>query len=71
MSKTELIIWNKATERLPGYGEPVLAWTGHYVHIAYLEGEPVENMDDDRVWWVNKDGKEVDVVWWADVKGPK
>lgn len=67
---TELIIWRKATEHLPGYDEPVLAWNENYMHIAYLVGEQVDDRDDDRVWWIDSDGEEVDVVWWAEIKGP-
>lgn len=70
-SSTELIIWYRSTDRLPGYGEPVMGWTdaGHLV-VATLEGEPVENLDDDRVWWVDADGYEILVAWWAEIKGP-
>lgn len=72
MTKTELIVWHQASKRLPGYGEPVLGWTdvGKLV-IATLEGEPVEDRDDDGVWWVDVDGYEIFVDWWAEIMGPK
>lgn len=67
----ELIIWKDSRKHLPGYGEPVLGWTGAgKLVVATLEGEPVENLDDDRVWWVDADGYEIEVTWWAEVRGP-
>lgn len=67
----ELIIWKESRKHLPGYGEPVLGWAGAgKLVVATLEGEPVENLDDDRVWWVDADGYEIEVTWWAEVRGP-
>jgi hypothetical protein len=67
----ELIIWKESRKHLPGYSEPVLAWTseGDLV-IATLAGEQRENQDDDEVWWLDAECNEIDVVWWAEVRGP-
>ncbi len=68
----ELIIWKESRKHLPGYSEPVLGMTddGDLV-IATLAGEPRENRDDDEVWWLDAECNEIDVVWWAEIRGPK
>lgn len=67
----ELLVWYKAHVRHPDYGERVLAVLddGDFAFVS-MERDEGDGSEPPTDVWVDDQGRQVRVKWWASVEGP-